>query len=82
MFGLFWCDFDPKTGLEEKLRLAAAYFQKKHGQEPVTCYVNLSAMAGESTQAAGMQLVAHRSVLPNHFILSIESEHSRNEAPS
>ncbi len=69
--GMLWFDDDPKRGLEEKIARAVAHYRDKYGQAPTLCFVNPATLNGSSDVAAGVQVRAARSVLPNHFWVGV-----------
>ncbi len=73
---MYWFDDDPKTCLEEKVRRAAAYYQKKYGAKPNTCLTN--SMSGKVGKIVVDDITVRISnyVLPNHFYLGVETEGS------
>ena len=70
--GMLWFDNDSKTTLEAKVGRAVSYYQGKYGKAPTLCFVNPSMIPVDVTQAAGIELRATRSVMPNHFWLGVK----------
>jgi len=70
--GMLWFDNDSKSDLAAKLNKAAAYYKGKYGSTPTLCFVNPSMIPVDVTQAAGIELRATRSVMPNHFWLGVK----------
>jgi len=74
---MLWFDDDPRRGLEEKIARAVAHYKEKYGQMPSLCFVNPGALAGAPDTAAGVQIKASRTVLPNHFWVGVGDAASR-----
>lgn len=80
--GLLWYDNDPVKELVEKVRRAAAHYERKFGRAPTLCLVHPSHVNGKgkkagnngNTSAGDVEIRAGRSVLPNHFWLGIPDE--------
>ena len=69
--GLLWFDGDAGRDLAAKVARAAAHYQQKYGRAPQLCFVNPGALEGsrESVRVAGLDVLASKTVLPNHFWL-------------
>jgi hypothetical protein len=81
--GMLWFDDDPRRGLEEKVTRAVAHYKEKYGQMPSLCFVNPGTLNGGPDHAAGVQIRAARTVLPNHFWVGVGDAATRTplEAP-
>jgi hypothetical protein len=77
---MLWFDDDAKRGLEEKVARAVAHYKQKYGQMPTMCYVNPATLNGGPDMAAGVQIEAVRSVLPNHFWVGVGDSTKRAAA--
>ena len=83
--GLLWFDDDPRKKLEEKVRRAAAYYERKYGQSPTLCFVHPSIFNGNGKgngksrvkKAGGVEVRAGRSILPDHFWLGVPEDTSQ-----
>ncbi len=75
--GMLWFDDDPRRGLEEKIARAVAHYKEKYGQMPSLCFVNPGTLNGAPDTAAGVQIKASRTVLPNHFWVGVGESASR-----
>jgi hypothetical protein len=71
VIGLLWFDSDPKRCLAEKVERAAAYYQKKLGQAPDTCFVHPSMVAEQGQLCGSVRVKPERIVLPNHFWIGV-----------
>jgi hypothetical protein len=69
--GMLWFDDDPRRNLEEKVARAVAHYKEKYGQMPSLCFVNPGTLNGGPDTAAGVQIKAARTVLPNHFWVGV-----------
>lgn len=68
--GMLWFD-NSKTGMEEKVRQAADYYQKKYGLKATVCF----APAGtEAMSVNGIQVREDKTVLPNHLWIGVEEK--------
>ena len=79
--GLLWFDDDPSRTLDDKVRGAAARYQRKYGKQATVCYVHPSAFPlppglppGASVAAAQMmvgdvEVRAGHAILPNDFLI-------------
>jgi len=66
--GMLWFDRSARP-LDERVRDAAAYYQRKYGAKPDRAF----APAGtEKTVVDGIEVRADKSVLPNHLWLGRE----------
>jgi len=81
--GLLWFDNDPKVELEEKIRRAAGYYRKKHGQPANMVLTNSATLAEQSNLSPpfevelddmALKVVAAGNVLPHHFWVGIASK--------
>jgi len=83
--GLLWFDDDPRRQLEEKVRRAATYYERKYGQSPTLCFVHPSVFNGngngkgngKKSKADGVEIRAGRAVLPDHFWLGVAEDKSQ-----
>jgi hypothetical protein len=80
--GLLWFDDDPAATLEEKVRKAAAHYERKCGHRPDLCFVHPLAFGGdgEVKKVDGVVIRLGRSVLPHHFWLG-KDDAERQRAP-
>lgn len=51
--GLLWFDDDPRKQLEEKVRRAAAHYERKYGRAPTLCFVHPSVLNNSSKRSDG-----------------------------
>ena len=79
--GMLWFDDDPRRGLEEKVARAVAHYKEKYGQMPTLCFVNPGTLNGGPEAAAGVQIRAARTVLPNHFWIGLGDPAARAALP-
>lgn len=70
--GMLWLDTDRSRSLNEKVKLAAEYYEEKYGRMPDLCLVNNGAINDEE-KAGPVKIEAARTVLPNHFWLGMAS---------
>ena len=66
-YGMLWFDNSDKV-LEEKLRVASEYYEKKYGERPNTCHVN----AKETADMNGVRIVSDPTILPNHIWIGVK----------
>lgn len=70
--GMLWYDDDKSRSLEEKVRRAADYYQRKYGRKPNLCLVNpQSGLNGKMAKVASVELKTAANVLPHHFWVGI-----------
>ena len=71
--GMLWFDNDAARALDEKIRRAAIYYQKKYGREPSVCYIHPSMLPnGASAPNNGAIRVQPAPwILPNHYWLGL-----------
>jgi hypothetical protein len=82
--GLLWFDDDTSKDLEEKVRRAAAHYERKYGQSPTLCFVHPSALNGNGNgsgddsnlQTGGVEVRSGRTILPDHFWLGVAEQSS------
>lgn len=80
--GLLWFDNDPGRGIEEKVRRAAAHYQRKYGRMPDLCLVHPRMLGGNGDRASpapllrvgGVEIRPGRAILPDHFWLGVAEE--------
>ena len=79
--GLLWFDSEKGTDLEEKVRRAAAHYERKHGHSPNMCFVNPAAFGdnGKRKRVGDVEIRPARSILPHHFWLGREDKDERAE---
>ncbi len=63
--GMLW--FDPSGSLEERVRRAAAYYERKYGMKPNICYVERTQCTAEIVDGIAIKPDGH--VLKNHLFL-------------
>ena len=74
--GLLWFDDSPTRAIADKIANAVARYRQKYGHEPDVCYVHPGNLyTAMTTVVAGVQVLAAKSVLPNHIWLGV------NETP-
>jgi len=66
--GMLWFDNDPNTELDAKIQKAAAYYAKKYGHAPTTCFVHPS-MTNGAAKPGAIEIRTSNGILPNHFWL-------------
>jgi hypothetical protein len=69
--GLLWYDDDPGRSLEDKVRRAAAHYERKYGHAPDLCFVHPGAFNGKARKIGGVEIRPGRSVLPHHFWVGV-----------
>lgn len=65
--GLLWFDDDPRRGLEEKVRQAAARYLQKFGVAPNVCYVNDKTIDQAEVRVDSVRVRPAPTVRPHHF---------------
>ncbi|MDX1614613.1 MAG: hypothetical protein R3300_09910 [Candidatus Promineifilaceae bacterium] len=68
--GMLWLDDERDRSLQEKVRRAAEYYQRKYGDMPQLCFVNQTAVA-EGERVDQIDVVPAAYVLPHHFWLGM-----------
>ncbi len=68
---MLWFDASSKT-LEEKIRNASEYFQKKYGKTPTECQVNPKTHPTQEV-IAGVMVVPSRSIMPGHLFIGVSN---------
>lgn len=71
MIGMLWLD-DGKASLEEKVRKAAAYYRRKHGQAPTWCFGHPDDVK-EETAVDGITVKPSASALKHHLYMGVET---------
>ena len=71
--GMLWVDSDPKTDLVTKINEAAAYYQKKYGARPDTCFIHPT-MFSAGCELPGIEIKTNRAVRPNHFWIGVNTD--------
>jgi len=81
--GMLWFDNSQQEDLKSKIARAAAYYQKKYGQNPNMCFVHPSMLgingkkemeASEPSIKTGkVEVRPSVSILPNHFWIGVET---------
>jgi len=69
--GMLWFDNDPKLDLMSKVAQAAAYYQKKYGQEANLCFVHPSMIPEKETHAGSVDVCSNSTIVPNHFWIGV-----------
>ena len=64
--GMLWFD-DTQTTLDNKIKKAAEYYQKKYGRTPDLCLVHPSMMSDSVVEGEKITVRAYRPVLPGHI---------------
>jgi len=67
--GMLWFD-NSKASLEDKISLAAEYYEKKYGAKPNVCIVHPSMLA-EKCQQNGISVRSSKQVMPNHLWIGV-----------
>jgi hypothetical protein len=77
--GLLWFDDDPAATLEDKVRKAAAHYERKYGHRPDLCLVHPPTFGGDGKveKVDGVTIRPGRSVLPHHFWLGKDDAERR-----
>ena len=79
--GLLWFDDTPTRPTADKIAHAVARYRQKYGRSPDVCYVNPACLApSDTSDGAAVQVVAAKSVLPNHFWLGVHETPAQAEA--
>ena len=71
--GMLWFNNDKVMTLEQKIKQAVDYYQKKYGRVPDLCLVHPSMMEGQ-TLSNKLTVRPYRPVLPGHIWIGIEDE--------
>lgn len=73
--GLLWYDDDAGRGLVEKVRRAAAHYERKYGHAPNLCFVHPDTFNGNgehpNEKVGRVEIRPSRSVLPHHFWIGV-----------
>ncbi len=70
--GMLWFDDDPKADIQDKIKKAILYYQKKYGQEPDLCLVNPK-LADEITKnSTPIKVMVDQFILPHHFWIGVK----------
>lgn len=77
--GMLWKDDDARRSLDEKVAQAAQYYEHKYGEAPTVCFVHPSMLPPGAERAAGLRLLAARTVQVHHFWLGVNA--ARGGAP-
>lgn len=74
--GMLWFDDDPKRDLREKVKRAAAHYERKYGLKPNVCYVHPGMLGGNGQRrrlrADGVEIRAGRAIPPHHLWVGID----------
>lgn len=68
--GMLWLDDSKQRPLTEKVKRAAAYFEKKYQRKPNLCQVNHEQLAGQMV-VDGVTVKPVSNVLLHHFWLGV-----------
>lgn len=71
--GMLWFD-DTQTTLDNKIRKATEYYQKKYGRTPDLCLVHPSMMQDSVVASEKITVRAYRPVLPGHIWVGVEDK--------
>jgi len=69
-WGLLWYDDTANRSLEEKVRRAAAHYERKYGQPPTLCFVHPSARNGVD-RVDEIQVEKLRTIGPNYLWIGV-----------
>lgn len=70
--GMLWYDNTPEWSIEEKIRLAAAYYEAKYGERPTHCEMWLAKdVVAEPFEVDGIQVFPTSCLMPNHFWIGV-----------
>lgn len=72
--GMLWRDDEPQRPLEERVARAADYYRRKYGEQPTVCFLHPSQLpegSGGTAEAAGLRLLAARTVQKGHLWLGV-----------
>jgi hypothetical protein len=72
--GMLWFDDNNQRDVSEKIKRAAEHYKAKYGISPDTCYVHPLTLFAMKSSAAGIDVRASNSMLPNHFWLGVDKE--------
>ena len=67
--GMLWYDNDPNTDVNQKIKKAVEYYEKKYGKKANVCYVRQADSCG---QVDGVNIRESRALLQNHYWIGIE----------
>ena len=71
--GMLWFDDDPNSNIEDKVSLAADYYEEKHGHKPTTCFVHPNMLSDPALKVRGINICPNRTVLPDHFWIGLNN---------
>jgi len=69
--GMLWFD-NSKTTLDDKIKKAMEYYQKKYGRVPDLCLVNPVMLQNTTVNEEKITVRAYRPVLPGHIWVGVE----------
>ncbi|HEX9680352.1 MAG TPA: hypothetical protein VGA32_02785 [Anaerolineales bacterium] len=69
--GMLWFDEGPGS-VKEKVARAAEFYAAKYGEKPTVCLLHPDTLGSLEGRVGGIQLLAQRSILPNHFWIGVE----------
>jgi hypothetical protein len=82
-FGLLWFDNSSQRELEEKVRRAAAHYERKYGCAPNVCFVHPAMLDGNgkrTVKAGDVAIHAGRAILLDHFWIGVEEQETSRKS--
>ncbi len=76
--GMLWFDEGPGS-VKEKVGRAVEFYAAKYGQKPTVCMLHPDTLGSLEGRVGGIQLLAERSILPNHFWIGVEESPAEAE---
>lgn len=76
--GMLWFDEGPGS-VKEKVSRAAEFYAAKYGEKPTVCMIHPDTLGSREGRVGGIQLLAERSILPNHFWIGVEESPAEAE---
>lgn len=70
---MLWWD-DSNSTLAEKIKKAAAYYEKKYGRAPELCLVHPNMLKDQKLEVDKITIRPWRYVLPGHIWIGIEDK--------
>jgi hypothetical protein len=69
--GMLWFD-EGSSSVKEKVARAAEFYAAKYGAKPTVCILHPDTLGSLEGRVGAIQLLAQRSILPNHFWIGVE----------
>ena len=72
--GMVWFDNDPHKNINEKIKFAVQYYQKKFGSDPTACFLNPKFRDKLINSESEIEIAFNLGLSPDHIWIGMKQQ--------